>query len=168
MCTKEDYPFQTSSYFVRKDIIFKYMEETPDFLKAADVGDVPLMLYCATKGNFYYINDIYSCYRIGHGGGWSENLNNKEFAQKHIELIRNMYVKFDKYTDNIYHEYIENAILMLDVRFYNKFRDYEFLDNPKYKSVIKNMRLRDRINLVIKKYFPIVVILFDNWKNSRK
>lgn len=79
LLVKEGYPFHTSSYFLRKTTILKYIDKSPKFQYAFNVGDKPLLLFCISDGNIVYINTSMSCWRSGSIGGWTINnqLNKK-------------------------------------------------------------------------------------------
>ena len=65
-------PVQTSSYFIRMSL-FDYKNK-PEFWANSDVGDVPMILYCVSKGNLYYIDEVMSCYRNDSIGSWTNTV----------------------------------------------------------------------------------------------
>lgn len=72
------YPFQTSSYFIRKDALssaFKSDGVLQDFLVSFPVGDYAYLLLAANLGDLYYINESMSCYRHNVSGSWSSRTN---------------------------------------------------------------------------------------------
>ena len=53
--------FQTSSYFIRSNVIRKFVQE---YRNHYPVGDLPLVLFSLQYGNCYYLKDVMSCYRL--------------------------------------------------------------------------------------------------------
>lgn len=87
------YLFQTSSYFIRMSL-FDYKNK-PEFWANSDVGDVPMILYCVSKGNLYYIGEVMSCYRNDSIGSWTNTvlknaLKMFEHTQKHLNYLIHM------------------------------------------------------------------------------
>ncbi len=105
-----DYPFQTSSYFIRKSII-----ATISLLCATDFsltnGDMQILELAITQGSVYYINEKMSCYRVLSIGSWSAT-NSRDVQKKNVfrwrRIKSNNY--FNQYTNQKYIKYIYKAI----------------------------------------------------------
>lgn len=87
------YLFQTSSYFIRMSL-FDYKNK-PEFWANSYVGDVPMILYCVSKGDLYYIDEVMSCYRNDSIGSWTNTvLKNAskmlEHTKKHLNYLIHM------------------------------------------------------------------------------
>ena len=98
-----EYPFQTTSYFMRADIWSEYMNNPPEFRRLADVGDEPMLLNMAAKGNIYYLPDCMSVYRKFSVGSWSAST--KKNTEKHLVHTRKMYemmCAYDEFTGRKY------------------------------------------------------------------
>ena len=80
-------------------------EDRPDFWKNAPVGDVPLRLYMAAKGNIGYINDIMSVYRKSSGSWFLRNqkISKRIATTRAQQLVLDGY---DAYTNHKYHNSI--------------------------------------------------------------
>lgn len=105
------YPFQTSSYFMRRDDRKAYCDNPPDFVTAADVGDEPTMLYLAIKGNTYYIDKVMSCYRECSVSSW--NISQKKSSEKrvkHCDSMIAMWGLFNRYTNYEYDAIVQKNI----------------------------------------------------------
>jgi len=87
--------------FLRKHIL-----ERPEWMHKAPVGDLPLMLVVASKGNIGYINDIMSIYRIMTKNSWSSTRQDKQKRVRHHYAILEMWGNFDQWSDKKYHEYV--------------------------------------------------------------
>lgn len=111
----ENWAFQTSSYFCRKIPELCDIEMLPKFFFATDVGDTPLMLLFATKGNVFYIDEIMSCYRQGAADSWHNSFKKLSSSKKisHYQKQIDMIEEFDSYSNNKFHDICEHLILCL-------------------------------------------------------
>ena len=64
----------------------------------APVGDVAIALHLSLKGNFIYLNESMSAYRVGTKGSWTMRM--KEDKRKHCEKKKKM-VEFLNYFDEL-------------------------------------------------------------------
>ena len=106
--TISGYPFQTSSFFVRYSVYADYINERPDFAQNTGIGDIPLLLYMASKGWIYFCDDVYSSYQQYADSSWTEKLwTSPETFNKHYEKTIDMYIKYNEYLGGIYSEYTQ-------------------------------------------------------------
>ncbi|MBC5710570.1 glycosyltransferase [Hungatella sp. L12] len=98
--------FQTSSYFIRTEVIKKYVQE---YNNVYPVGDLPLVLFSLHKGNCYYIPKSMSCYRTNSGGVMT-NLQDVTRKISHLKKMIAGHENFDKFTDYQYHADFQYAI----------------------------------------------------------
>lgn len=99
----------TNSMFIRNNLDCK--EKMPDFWKNCPIGDLPTMLYYASKGQFAYIDDVMSVYRVSAIGSWSSRQNTLEKRTNHHKAIARMYDQYDIYTGFMYHRTIQKKKL---------------------------------------------------------
>lgn len=101
------YPFQTSSYFVRRNV---YSDEK-NFRFMYEFGlDQSVIQACLRSGTFYYYEDKMSCYRLSSNGSWSNRFEEKSIQEKIEHWKRHVIergVTYDRLTDYRYHEKIE-------------------------------------------------------------
>lgn len=64
-------PYQTSSFFARREYVTEEIEKIPEFISKCRVGDVPLIMLFSSKGSVYYIAEEMSCYRMFSMASWS-------------------------------------------------------------------------------------------------
>ena len=90
---------QTVTYFYRKGI-------NDDMIicgKECHVGDYPLIIWCALKGDIYYINQKTAVYR--YGIGWTRSFTQREFSLKlrgwrsEVAMLKG----FDDHSNYMYH-----------------------------------------------------------------
>lgn len=85
----------------------KHIEERPEWMNEAPVGDLPLMLLLATKGKMGYIDEVMSVYRVmSSANSWSGSMRNRARRKKHHYAILKMWSDFDNWTDKKYHRFI--------------------------------------------------------------
>lgn len=167
LLVKEGYPFHTSSYFLRKTTIFKFMDEAPVFKYAFKVGDKPLLLYCVSKGSIVYIDKFMSCWRVGSIDGWTVtnqlNEKNRILNLKH-EIAG--YVLYDIYTNELYTEYISKMIEYDEFLIYQMNRDYKKIINNKYRWILKRQSIKQRIYYEIVGRFPFMERIYKQIKGK--
>ncbi|WP_313893765.1 glycosyltransferase [Psychrobacillus sp.] len=87
--------FLTNSMFYRAE----YKDDSPSFLTNAPVGDYPLAINLALKGDVYYINEILSAYNVNVENSWTNRVsNNRSKRISHYYKLLNMYEELDAYT----------------------------------------------------------------------
>ena len=124
--TVSGYPFQTSSYFVRYNAYSDYIKEFPDFAQNVGIGDLPLILYMATKGKIYFLDDVFSVYQQFSSGGWTEKLwNDIDTIKEHYNKTINMYIKYNEYLGNKYNEYTQMICNRIEKRIKNASIQFE-------------------------------------------
>lgn len=152
----ETYQFQTSSFFIRSNIIKSVLTDPPEFFFSFMVGDVPYMLLSISKGNLYYINEEMSCYRTMANGSWSQRVT--ENPNKKIKALNNEifgFNLFNKYTDYVYQKNIEEIVREKEflVGFLEK--NGKTILQRKYRKYLKNyLTKKEIIFIVIMTYFP--------------
>lgn len=159
------HPFQTSSYFIRMSL-FDY-ENKPEFWANSDVGDVPMILYCVSKGSLYYIDDVMSCYRNNSIGSWtntvsSDTLKSITHSKRMFELFRS----YDKYLDYKY----TNNIKKIEKKIEFKISLYE--SNSKkslkkeYRPFFIKLSSKEKAFVVLNAYFPHLMKLYRKLKDK--
>ena len=120
---RSQYPFQTSSFFVRHSLWYDLMMNPPEFRKVSDVGDEPTLLYMVAHGDIYYISENMSSYRTMSVGSWSSR--QQKNPQKRLDHVRRMYQMiclYDEYTKHQYDCHLLKAKCTL-LRFEGKFKE---------------------------------------------
>ena len=94
------YPFHTSSYFYRKEVIDVDLEYS---------NDVGMMRKCLTKGSVFYIDEPMSTRRLWAIGSWTSRMQNTGINgwHKKILLENEAEDRFDQYTNYKFHDYIQ-------------------------------------------------------------
>lgn len=96
-------------FMATNSMLFKkeYILEQPDWMKDLPVGDLPLMLLLASKGEMGYINDVMSVYRVmSSSSSWSASMKDRNRRKLHHKRILLMWDDFDRWTGNKYYTYV--------------------------------------------------------------
>lgn len=162
------YPFQTSSYFGRADVLTKYINQYPDFIKKAKVGDTPLMLLYATHGGCIYLKEEMSCYRRQSSGSWSQRKStNVDMWARTILARIEMYKEYDVFTGRKYTDLIMNICTEEEFKYLQVRNNYEEMMHRKYKVYFKKMPVKQRIYALISARIPFVMLLYVKFKRGR-
>ena len=167
-CTNE-YIFQTSSYFMRRDDVLEFITENPEFRKASATGDLAHMFYFATKGDIYYIDDEMSCYRQNSTSSKarrSMNGTTERKIQEHFNKQISMMLEYDKYTNGIYHNLCERKIngYLFDKAVRN--RDFREVVKIKYRFFLRKYDIKTQIKTYCYAAFPKIMEKYDKYKSD--
>ncbi|MDN7244595.1 glycosyltransferase family 2 protein [Planococcus shenhongbingii] len=127
----------------------------PEFYFNGVVGDYPMVIFGALQGEFYYMDEDMSSYRVNSEGSWTQ----REFStiakkKKHYAEVARTLDEIDEYTDYRYSQAIQNAkkghqfyLLLIQGKF-KEIRQEEFLD------LYNKMGIRYKLTSRMKHYFP--------------
>lgn len=104
--------FHTSSYFIRMSMFRDAFLSNPEFSKYATGTDQVMLRICMTKGNFYYIDEIMTCYRRFAKGSINashRNVNTDYWIQYYSKYAAGN-TEFDKFSEYKFHSYIRGWI----------------------------------------------------------
>jgi len=118
-------------------LFFKeYIEERPEWMNEAPVGDLPLMLLLASKGKIGYIDDVMSVYRVmSSASAWSASMQNRARRKKHHCAILKMWTGFDNWTGKKYHRFVVRKKMK------NKWNYYKWQIKHLQLRIFKNIKL---------------------------
>lgn len=155
MVEQNNYPFQTSSFFYKKEIKLEMMQEKPKFALASNVGDVPLMLYMATKGEIIYIDSVMSCYRINSIGSWnSRNRHSLDNQIMHYETGIASFLLFNVYSKRKYKDEVKKMVERQEYHIYELEKNYKKLCEKKYKWILSNERFKQKMFYRMSAFIP--------------
>lgn len=155
------YPFQTSCYFFRTKDFVEYTQNKPDFAKAADVGDEPLMLYLATKGKTFFINKTMSTYRKNSISSWNNSQKNIENKIGHCDSMMEMWRLFDEYSEKKYTEIVNNnweryCFTKCEIQVKDK-KCARTLLSRRFRARLSARTIRFKLYVLLNAYFPDVM-----------
>ncbi len=166
------YAFQASSFFRRTDDMKKYLDNPPEFAKAADVGDEPSLLYFGSMGSVIYLADDMSCYRMQSIGSWNESQKkNKKKQLAHLRAMVKMYNLFNEYSKNQYETELNPRrklccllICELDMTQTNA----RILCKRENRNFLKKRNAKARLYIIFRAYAPWVADLYYRIKGKTK
>jgi glycosyltransferase involved in cell wall biosynthesis len=131
------------------------VKKMPEFYMNAPVGDGPLTIFLALKGNVYYLDSCMSVYRYMAEGSWTSRMSiNTDAKKEHLKRIKNMYREFDEYTNNMYSNTIDEKLLLNEfIQLQNNF-DIKKIKLTKYKKHYSNLSLIQKAKIYIVANFP--------------
>ena len=130
------YPFQTSSYFLRK----KNLQQNESFFSVPGNGDEKILRICLNNGNVFFIPTVMSCYRTFSLGSWSSGQkNNKEKQLQYLQNMIQLEKHFDKISNNKFHKYIEISIKKFEILVAIIKKDFKKIFSKEYIDTTKKM-----------------------------
>lgn len=105
---------KSSSTLVPTNAMFfhsKYIRDMPSWCYKAPIGDIPLLLVLAYKGDLGFINNVMSVYRMETPSSWSrqmQNKSNRSLRKTHFERMNEMWEDFDEWTNFQYTKLLKN------------------------------------------------------------
>ena len=150
------YQFQTSSYFVRANVLKQYNGVMPEFLKKLKVGDVGLLLLCSLSGSLCYIDEKMSVYRRNVPGSWSNRQTSENRAIENADSYIDAIEEFNKYTDGVYNDIIKFVIDKCRFSLLYKQKKYREMLSKDNRMYFKNLSLKGRIRIMILALFPFL------------
>lgn len=153
---KYDNPTQLASQMFRRECI---IDKPPIYLNRG-VGDYTVLLYAATLGEIHYIDKVMACHRIAADGSWTNRVyKNRNLRVKHDENMISFLTDFDKYYNNLYHDYVAEKI--------DEFEFDILKANSDYKAMVKHkcfsmFTIKRKLLIRIGVIFPdLINIVFD-------
>lgn len=141
--------------------------EMPAFYLNAVVGDYPLVIYAALKGNVYYIDEIMSAYRIGVNGSWTDReLGTLSKKTQHVYDIAAMLDEINAYTHFQYDAVINRTKKKNHLCLLIEMGEKEEAKKPEYSELYKELGLKRITALKVKHSFPRIarVLKAVKWK----
>ena len=133
-------------FIATSSIVFKRNILANDDLRFIESGDIWLLLLLRIRGEFYYLNEICSVYRIHTGGISQSHIGNKKMLSMiHLLGLFNNFTRFE------FHNLIQHAQLKSIKNFYEI--------SPKYLlNILRKQSYKNLIKLLIK----VLLVKFKN------
>ncbi len=129
------YPFQTSSYFMRKSSYESFLNEYPKFAQIIPTSDESVMYYYCNNGGCVYLDREMSCWRQFTENSWNTNLlhsSSKEQNERRRRLASGI-MNFYEYSGKRFHSCIERA---------NRFMIITHISENNLKKLFKEKSMR--------------------------
>lgn len=165
----QGYPFQTSSYFFKKEILKEFLNNE---IKDLDLlnGDMIFLRMAAIYGTIYYIDMPMSCYRVMSKGSWTSTHPVTDISDVHKRFLKAIKAEkgINEYTGYKYDKYIKTRIAAYVLAWSDAYPDEAKrelkLDNIGLSIILKQLPLKyaiyyillytcPKLHTIIKKYF---------------
>ena len=165
------YPFQTSSYLIRRSVVNVLIQNKDIFPNIYDYVQLMASLCC---GKLYYIDTVMSTYRASVPSSWSKTRDEMRIEEK-IEKIKgpniSQKIAFNKFSDFKYAKYINKNVvgdILFLCPFNVKFGKRMLKESGvKYSDVKNDLGVKEKITYFLLKYFPLALYLV-KIKRSKK
>lgn len=131
-----DYPFQTSCYFMKKDFYERFLLDRPLYSQIMPTSDEAVMYYFGNIADVYFIDRVMSCWRKFTENSW--NVTNHINADSKAQNERRR--KFARGLLEYYHYSGERFPSCLERR--NRFLIQSFLSEGRLKPIFKDRSVR--------------------------
>ena len=149
--------YQTSCMMFRRSTVEPDLCALPSFLTVSYPWDRAFFLYLATKGKVYYIRDAMSVYRIFSEGSWSASMVSSDEKRYHDSLgMISMISEFDRYTNQMYHDGIEEYLKFY--RFYAAMYELDgrTMKKPEYREMYGQLSHGQKLYYTVCSHVPFV------------
>jgi glycosyltransferase involved in cell wall biosynthesis len=134
--------YPTASLVYRNSLLSNYAKMP----KSNAAGDVRLASYLATKGAFFFLNEVTCVYRM-HGGGVYTSIINNEFSYINRQKDKLLFLSdFESYTNGRFNRAVQKAVAIVHVKvlyFYIKKKPLQLFD------VLKTLSPRNIFNIIV-------------------
>lgn len=149
------HPFQTSSYFMKKEVLDKMYGDSPEFVKMSKVGDVVTVLLSLTYGKIYYVKDVLSHYRVDSLGSWSvRNMKSNEHIAVHQKNMMDVLELFNEYTKFEHCDILNEIILNKKLYICVLTGQYKLLFEKSNRKLLKRLSFKERLYYFLMAYLP--------------
>ena len=146
--------FQFSGLMARTDLTREYFCNRPEYSRKASVGDLPLFLYLADKGDAFYMDRVMSCYRRNAVGSWNSKNSNPEQKIAHLKAEIALLEAFDAYSHRDAHADIQLGIRLHGLEIKRTQKKLVNLFSRKYFKVFWKLNMKSKIHIILLTYFP--------------
>ena len=138
--TEGYWTFHLSSFMVSGDLFREYAEYMtygyPS--KFYFVGDLPLFLYFALKGDLYYIDRVMTTYTVESGGFMSRLYKDSQFAMRVHQGYVDGLTAFDEFSHYRFHDDVCAALVMRRFEIDRISRRYDrIVQHPEYRKLVR-------------------------------
>lgn len=158
VCTPEEVIDKRANYPTASLMFPAFLaRKLPKYYFECPVGDVPIHIFMASKGEVYYIDRKMSVYQQGVSVSWSTQMeqgNYKENLICHHNAMKKMFRAFSEETNHQYDAAIERAFGRMDFLTLLNTKEYAEIKKKKYRRYYKELNMRTRLLLSLDLYCP--------------
>lgn len=150
-----DKPFNypTASLLFRTE----YTKDLQPYYYTSPVGDIPIQIHMAAKGDTYYLDREMSAYQQGVSVSWSALMKQGDYRENllnHHREMEKMYEGFSRETGGRYDQEIRRAIRRMDFLTHLNTKDYRRALSPEYREFFRELNRRTRFFTRMEYYAP--------------
>ena len=139
--------YSLNSLLCYKDAI----NDLDDLYYECRVGDIPISLHLAMKGQFVYLNEPMSAYRVASIGSWSRRMSmDSSSALKNMDSFIELMNKVDERTERKYHNEIEERIKSFCFGKAYISKDFEHFMGSEYKPYRAELTIKQKIGFLVR------------------
>ena len=161
------YPFQTTSYFFRAELLQFISAEASEFINSCPALDYGWVLSALLLGNCYFIDQELSCYRRNSIASWSSRQKKKSVHSKFQERVSRSLAFYDRLSGERYHSLISRHIAENEYASFSYQMQHKLRNDPKYRPIYARFSSRQRFFLALCRYFPPFSPIYTKLKNTR-
>lgn len=155
----------TASRVYRKELA----ANIPQWVFDCCVGDMPMSLLLASRGKFFYMDEVMSAYRINVPGSWTNRtIEGKNRVSGNIKVIRNgieTLKAFNEYTEYKYDNEVQKAIEEKEINILLLERNIKEIVKGRYKIYYEKMNLTRKAKFLLSYYIPRTYSSLAKFKN---
>ena len=148
-----DYPFQTSCYFMRKSVYERFLDEYPVYAQMMPTSDEAVMYYMGNSGDVFFIDRTMSCWRKFTENSWNVanlvNSNSKQQNERRRKFAASI-MEYYRYSGEKYKSCIERANRLLINTYLSEGSLKELFKNKSIRKTLKRQGLIRYYKLKIK------------------
>lgn len=153
-----DWIFHLSSFFIRKEIIDKLYYGGLGLVETCPAGDLVIQYFSATCGNYYYIKDDMSVYRLFSKESFTEKLRRGD----NFVYIINRFISFTNIFKNYLNDYysydledvMSDALAEYNIKMLLQKKDYKTIYQYRNFKFFKGFNKKLKLVVMLSKYMP--------------
>ena len=167
--TEDTHLVHTSSLFVRYEAIHEIIGKIPEFMTVSCLDDRTLLMFLATKGDLYYIDEIMSNYRIMSQQSWSRTVTGDKYKYylNDLDIIR-VIDKYEEYSQGKYNVFFEEYRKRVEFRIKQYELSAKDLISERYRKYFSQLNARQKFYYYICAYIPAAGRIWRKMKRIMK
>lgn len=139
-----NWAFQTSSYFMRVEVLLN----RPYFWKKFYVTDLPTILWFAHNGNFFFLDDTMSCYRMFTEGSATVLNRQRDYAIRKAKTNAEGLIAFNEYTSGQHWSHLKHVTSLYIYQYYAATKN--ILSDEYLSEAIEELSSKEKITAKLK------------------
>lgn len=164
----QEWVFHTTSYFMKKHIFTDAYIREIDFFLNPMYGDQAVFQLAAATGDFYYIDKVMSCYRMGSVGSMVKRDKNPEFRKIRSQRAIHALKSFDSFTNGRFREDVEYCIKRNEYVLFETQKEYKKMLDKEYRDYYEMLPKSARLHVHVSSVIPAFDFIYYGLRKWRK